>query len=274
MGILNFFEISLFTESKSARLFNRDNSLSILFSIFFSMDKDFAQYLIIKTRDDYNLISDDFSSKRSGVWQEIVFLFNNHLEKGDKALDLGCGNGRFYPLFKEKKVKYIGVDNSEKLITIAKNKYNRKDFKVANGFSLPFKENYFDKVFSIAVLHHIPSQDLRIKFLKEAKRVLKNKGILVLTVWKFHQLREYGYLFKYTILKLIGKFYSKNNQWAKLDLKDIFEPWGKTAQRYYHWFSKKELEGLAKKAGFKIIDSGDTKNEKGNRQNFYIVLQK
>jgi tRNA (uracil-5-)-methyltransferase TRM9 len=230
------------------------------------MDRKYAEYLFKKTRDDYNRIAEDFSRTRESPWEEIEFLFREYLKEGDKVLDLGCGNGRHFPLFKEKEANYFGLDFSEKLIEIAKNKYPGATFQAGDALNLTFPENFFDKVYSIATLHHIPSEELRAHFLKETKRVLKPGGILVLTVWKFHQLKEISSLFKYTILKLFGK--------TKLDWKDILEPWGKKIERYYHWFSKKELKGLVQKADFKIEKIGTTKNQRGNRQNIYLIAQK
>lgn len=230
------------------------------------MEKEYARYLLEKTKEDYNLIADEFSRTRKNPWQEVKFLFDNYLIPGERVLDLGCGNGRYLPFFEERKVDYFGVDNSERLIKIAKNKYPKRRFQVGEALNLFFPNNFFDKVYSIAVLHHIPSGKLRIQFLQEIKKVLKPEGLLILTAWRFHQPKELYLLFKYTLLKIIRK--------SKLDWKDIFEPWGKKVDRYYHWFSKKELEKLLKEAGFKVKKSGIVRNEKGNRQNIYIVAEK
>ena len=229
------------------------------------MDLEFAKYLLEKTRETYNLIAKDFSGKREKIWEEMLFLFDD-LKEGEKVLDLGCGNGRWFSVFREKKVEYFGVDFSEKLVQIAKEKFPEGKFLVADALNLPFPENFFDKVYSIAVLHQIPSEIFRIKFLKEAKRVLKKEGKLILTVWKFHELKEKLILLKYTFLKLIGK--------SKLDFRDVFESWGKRAKRYYHFFSQKELKNLLEKAGFKILKIGLVKNKKGNRQNYFAICQK
>jgi len=230
------------------------------------MEKEYAKYLLEKTSRDYNLIAPEFSSKREEIWEETRFLFNDYLIPGEKVLDLGCGNGRYFPLFKEKTVDYFGIDTSEELIKIAKEKIPEGRFQVGDALNLPFPNNFFDKVYSIAVLHHIPSEHFRLQFLKEAKRTLKPKGLLILTVWKFHQLKELYLLFKYTILKLIRK--------SKLDFKDLFKPWSKKAERYYHWFSKTELENLVKQVGFTIKKSEIVKNERGNRQNIYLIAEK
>ena len=230
------------------------------------MEKEYAQYLLEKTKQDYSLIAKEFSRSRKEPWPEIKFLFENYLVPGEKILDLGCGNARFFPFFKEAQVNYVGVDACRQLIEIAKEKYPQAKFYTQDALNLSFPNNFFDKVYSIAVLHHIPSEQFRIQFLKEARRVLKSGGLLILTVWKFHQPKELLLLFKYTLQKVIGK--------SKLDYKDILEPWGKKTERFYRWFSKKELQDLVRKAGFKIEKSGTTKNKKGNRQNIYIVAKK
>jgi len=230
------------------------------------MDSDYAKYLLEKTRRDYNLIAQDFSRTRQETWGEMKFLFEDYPMPGEKVLDLGCGNGRWFKLFQERQVDYIGIDNSEKLIEVARKKYPQAKFQIADALNLPFPDKFFDKIYSIAVLHQIPSKELRLHFLKEARRVLGPDGLLILTVWKFHQPKELSLFFKYTILKLFGK--------SKLDFKDIFEPWGKKIERYYHCFSQKELMNLVRKAGFQIQKAGIVKNKRGNRQNIYLVARK
>lgn len=230
------------------------------------MKKDYAEYLLNKTKEDYTLIADDFSRTRQRIWDEIRFLFDNYLIEGDRILDLGCGNGRYYETVKGKGVDYVGVDNSERLIKLAQKKHPGVKFQTADALNLPFPDNHFDKVYSIAVLHHMPSREFRSQFLKEAKRVLKQEGLLILTVWKFYGKKEISLFFKYTILKLIGK--------SKLDFKDIFEPWGKKTERYYHWFSKRELANLVKKEGFKIKGVDIIKKETGKRRNICLIAEK
>ncbi len=261
-------ESFLFAESKFARLLIRLRSNFLTARSYFLdfMDKEYAEYLLEKTREDYNLIADEFSRTREKPWEELKPLFDYYTKNRERVLDLGCGNGRYYDFLKEKQVEYTGLDNSEKLIELAKKRYPGLNFQIGDALRLPLPDNYFDKVFSIAVLHHFPSEGIRLESLDEVRRVLKKGGLLILTVWKFHEKKEILLLIKYTFLKVIRK--------SKLDFKDILEPWGKKAERYYHWFSERELIKLFDKSGFKIREAGVIRNKKGNRRNIYIIAEK
>lgn len=213
------------------------------------MKEDYAEYLINKTKEDYNLIASHFSNTRKHIWKDLVFIIN-YITPEDKVLDLGCGNGRFYELVNKRTNSYTGIDISEKLIAEAKRKYPKATFKVADAAKLPFSENSFDKVLSIAVLHHIPSKKLQKKFFEEIKKILRPKGLLILTVWDlWGNLRAKKLIFKYGFFKIIGL--------SKFDFKDIFYSWKSQdgqviAERYIHCFTKKEISKLARKTGFRV----------------------
>jgi len=208
------------------------------------------------------LIARDFSSTRRFVWQGLEPLYNYALP-GEKVLDLGCGNGRLLQIFKEIDIDYTGVDSSEKLIEIAKKTYPNTKFEVADALHLPFSNNHFDKIYSIAVLHHIPSNKLRLQFLEGVKRVLSPNGLFILTVWDLWRWRKFKTITKFTVSKILGR--------SKIDFKDIFVPWQKDCQRYVHCFSKKELAGLIEKAGFKVKETGTLKMPDSKENNIYII---
>lgn len=229
------------------------------------MEKEYAEYLLNKTKEDYNLIADDFSRTRWNIWAEFG-IFADYVRNDDKVLDVGCGNGRLLELLKDKTIDYTGIDVSEKLIGLAKKKYPKNNFIVADNLNLPFSDESFDKVFSVAVLHTIPSKELRRKALLELKRVLKPKGFLILTVWDVWRKDTLPLLMKFSLLKLIGK--------SKLDFGDAFVPWSDKTQRYYHFFRKNEIQSLVERNGFRIIKKGVVKNENGKRSNIYLIAEK
>ncbi len=229
------------------------------------MNKEYAKYLLDKTRQDYNAIAKSFSSTRRFVWQGLEPLYNYALPR-EKVLDLGCGNGRLLQIFKEIDIDYTGVDSSEKLIEIAKKLYPNAKFQVADALHPPFPTNHFDKIYSVAVLHHIPSNQLRLEFLDGVKRVLKPDGLLILTVWDLWRWQRLGPIFKFTLLKALGR--------SKLDFKDIFVPWRNTRQRYIHCFTQGELERLIEKAGFRIKEIGVLTIPQSKEKNIYIVAKK
>ena len=235
------------------------------------MDKNYAQYLLYKTRENYDLIAEPFSGTRQFIWEDLKPLAE-YVKDGDKVLDVGCGNGRLLELFQGKNVDYIGVDSSEELIKIAKNKaknkYPQAKFLAGDALNLPFANQSFDKVFSVAVLHHIPSEEMRLKFLSEASRVLKPQGRIILTTWYLlRKKKARTLLFKYTFLKLIGK--------SKLDFFDIFFPWKgrlkKPIGRYVHVFRKKEIKNLFRQAGLEVLKISVT--TRGKENNLITIAQ-
>ncbi len=236
------------------------------------MNQKYAKYLLDKTKDDYNLIGYDFSSKRGNITPDLLEL-KKYTIKGDNILDLGCGNGRLWEVLKDEEIKYVGVDISETLIKIAKQKYPEQDFQVIDFFKLPFPDNYFDKVYCLAVFHHIPSRIYRLKFLKEIKRVLKKDGILILTVWNLIIKKE---IIATIIKNTFAKIFFQN----KLDFKDILLPFKRSADnnltdRYLHCFAKPEIKNLIKKSDFEIVEfSLQNRGKKVVNQNLCIIAKK
>ncbi len=233
------------------------------------MDRKYAEYLLEKTKENYNLTAEEYTRTRAFIPKDIQSLAD-YAKKGDKILDSGCASGRLYGVLKEKKVDYFGVDISERLIEIAKKNYPEGNFQIANTLSISFTDNFFDKIYSISVIHNIPSKDFQLQYLKESKRILKPGGLLILRVWDFWRRKEGWKLFlKYAFLKLIGR--------SKMDFFDVFMPWKDSkgqiiVNRYFHCFTKKEIENLIKKAGFKINKSW--RSGKDPRTNIYLIAKK
>ena len=231
------------------------------------MNKKTQQKLLTTVKKNYNQIASLFSKTRQKViWPEVASLAKQ-VKNGSNILDVGCGNGRLLELFKNKKINYLGVDNSEGLIKLAQKKFpkDKSKFKVYNILELDkLKQSNFDYIFCIAVLHHIPGQDLQVNALEQLKNKLGKNGKIVLTVWNLWTKKKYCKLiFKFALLKLIGK--------NKMAFGDILFSWKNNkrqnlSERYYHAFTKCGLKKIVKKSGLNL--------EKiyKDKYNYYLVI--
>lgn len=105
-------------------------------------------------------------------------------EKGDRILDLGCGDGFYLYLLSNLglKLRLVGCDYGDAELNAARRNLKGKRIPLYNGDlmkKLPFKDNYFDKIIMSEVAEHLPND---LKGLREVYRVLKPGGVLCLSV--------------------------------------------------------------------------------------------
>ena len=215
------------------------------------MDKKIVNQILKEVETGYDLVADKFSETRKFFWRGMEFI-GDDINQGDKILDYGCGNGRLLNLLstKIKSSQYVGVDVSQKLIDIAKIKYPNYIFKKISGSQkLPYPDNNFNLVYSIAVFHHLPSEMLRKEIAEELYRVTKPGGRIIITVWNLWQRRYLKNIFQNYLNKLIYG--------GKLDWNDCYISFknnkGEIFNRYHHAFTKRELKNLFNVAGFSIV---------------------
>jgi ubiquinone/menaquinone biosynthesis C-methylase UbiE len=200
-------------------------------------------------KEVWDMLADSWTHLRTKPEEEVI-EFSKIINRGP-ILDLGCGNCRNLVPFLERNIDSIGLDFSKNMIKESKKFLRGKKFKpkliIGDLTCLPFKKGSFLSVICIRTLHHIETRELRIRTLEEMKRV----GIKILvSVWRRWQLRFF--------LQLIKSFFSKHYA-------DVYVNWkyhGKVYKRFYHLYTKEELEEDLKKVGFKIEKTW--KDKKGN----------
>lgn len=100
---------------------------------------------------------------------------------GQKILEIGCGNGELSVWLAKQGAEVYGLDISDESIKIAEkrsvenNTISQTHFYAQPAEQLNWSDNYFDIVFINVSLHHLEIETA----LREFKRVLKPKGILV-----------------------------------------------------------------------------------------------
>ncbi len=122
-----------------------------------------------------------------------------------KILDIGCGTGQTLSFLKTifPKAKLFGLDQSRTAVRFAQNRGHHL-VKEGDALHLPFPKETFDIVLLLDVIEHI--QDDR-QALTEAKRVLKKRGVILITspalqfIWSHHDSNQ-GHQRRYTRTRL------------------------------------------------------------------------
>lgn len=238
------------------------------------MDKQTQKELLKIVKQNYEQIAEHYNETRKKhlmpLWGELL-KYAGEVKEGASVLDVGCGNGRLLEAFEGKQINYLGIDQDKKLIEKAKKQKPGYKFLVADLLDLGKVSEYdFDHLFSIAVMHHLPGEKLRIKAFRQLKNKINDNGEIIITVWnmwsnKWRKKRYKQAIFKFFLLKLIKK--------NKMDFGDILFDWKNSkgqivSKRYYHAFTKNELKKTAKKAGLKV------KKIYSDNYNYYLVAGK
>jgi SAM-dependent methyltransferase len=99
-----------------------------------------------------------------------------------RALEIGCGPGRVMLPMSLRFGKIHGVDISQEMIRLARERLAavpNARVQVNSGADLDaFADEWFDFVYSYAVFQHIPSLEIVLGYLRDARRVLKPGGLL------------------------------------------------------------------------------------------------
>ena len=221
------------------------------------MDSGTTARLIELNKEFYTRFGDSFSATRHrlqpGVRRVLEML------KGDESiLDLGCGNGELARELAKRghQGPYLGVDFSLSLLRDAETQpdgfsatFHELDLTTLPGQnSFIFHLSSFDIIFAFAVLHHIPSRELRLNILKEVHKLLKQDGKFIHSNWQFLNSEK--------LKARIQPWEVASILQSDVDAGDYLLDWrnGGMGLRYVHHFDKNELQELAEASGFKIVD--------------------
>lgn len=92
------------------------------------------------------------------------------------ALDLGCGIGAYHPGLENVFHELHGLDVSAKSVELAAQNHPFANYATFDGVRMPYPDNRFDLVFTICVMHHVPTVQWE-GFVEEITRVLKPSGL-------------------------------------------------------------------------------------------------
>lgn len=237
-------------------------------------------------------------------WERVLdtmqIIASNKKNVPIKILDIACGNGRFLKYISDVnsfRFEYVGIDMNSKLLDQAKElqkKLINQDLEQDNKYLESMKnakfiqadvigeieqiqeqinkngkileEGGFDFVTAFGITHHIPSTEFRKKWLLKLKELLKDEGIVVITLWNYNIDNRFKPLQNKEITNKL-----------KVDIKeledgDYFLGWKNGEDyRYTHIYGVDEQRELVESSGLKTLEHFESDGKTG-RTNKYLIL--
>lgn len=236
------------------------------------MRPEIARLLVELNRRFYAEFGENFSATRRRI-QPGVRKILSRLAGGERILDLGCGNGELARALAQSGFhgEYLGLDFSLPLLRdagVQPGTFPVRFFAVdltSPDWSL--STAHCSLLTAFAVLHHIPSHELRLNLLQQAHRLLAPEGHFVHSNWQF--------LNSARLRARIQPWETVGLSAADVDEGDYLLDWraGGSGLRYAHHFSEQELAELAAETGFRVAESFLSDGENG-RLALYQVWKK
>ncbi|HWA52018.1 MAG TPA: class I SAM-dependent methyltransferase [Patescibacteria group bacterium] len=123
--------------------------------------------------------------------------------KNKKLIDLGCGRMEYREILQTKLKKYIGVDHPK--VSLLYNPQNKPDILADISKEIPVPNKSFDIAICLEVFEYLENPS---KTFSEINRILKQNGILILTIpfmYPLHDVPYDRYRFSESELKLLLK---------------------------------------------------------------------
>lgn len=231
------------------------------------MDSAIAARLIELNKDFYTRFGDAFSATRHRIQPGVRRVLE--MLKGDEdILDLGCGNAEFARELAKRghRGSYLGVDFSLPLLREAESQPEVFSAKFAQVDLTKLSVNSFQSsgadhwslITCFAVLHHIPSTEIRLNILQAVRQLIKPDGVFIHSTWQFLNSEK--------LRGRIKPWDSVSISPPDVDAGDYLLDWrsGGEGLRYVHHFNEPELEELASEAGFQVVETFFSDGEGGN----------
>jgi len=229
------------------------------------MDSATAARLIELNRDFYTRFGDSFSATRQRIQPGVRRVLES-LKGDENILDLGCGNGELARELVKRghRGSYLGVDFSLPLLREAESqpktfsaKFMQVDLTQLSAFSNQLS-GHWSLITAFAVLHHIPSRELRLNILETIHQLLQSGGLFIHSNWQFLNSEK--------LRARIQSWEAAAVSGSEVDTGDYLLDWrsGGEGLRYAHHFEEAELSELAEATGFQIREMFYSDGETGN----------
>lgn len=235
------------------------------------MRPEVVERLLSINREFYQSFAEPFRATR-GRLQPGVMRALETVPLEANMLDLGCAHGLLAGEMSGRDFTgiYLGLDSSPMLLELVPDHLHppRYQFALADLSKDDWPEtahtvldqgsaseqgesessNPFDWAFAFAVLHHLPSADLRSSTAAAIGSLLRSGGRVAVSVWDF--------LASPRLADRVVPWDAVGLSKKDVDDGDYLVDWreGGSGVRYVHHFMQAELSELAEDGGFRVID--------------------
>lgn len=266
------------------------------------MKAETCRALLDLNRAFYAKFAGDFAATRRG-WPLGFTRILPYLRPAANVLDVGCGNGRFLAFLRKEgwAGNYVGVDSSAGLLAEAEAlalpgaRFVLADLmgddwgmralaafqitglealagwlddatdRLKPGVQAELSLSAPDAIVCLAVLHHIPGRENRVRLLAQCRQLLSLQGRLILSTWQFMtspRLRK-------RVLPWAAAGISEDD----MEPGDHLVAWGQDAvgRRYCAFIPEVELLALASEVGLAPVALFEADGHEGNL-NLYGVF--
>ena len=247
---------------------------------------------------------------RRGVLWPGATQFLTQLPRGSVVADVGCGDGKYFPAIWEAGSYVIGSDISLPLLKtsmgasaaiepesrrVSEHRHhlrNRPAVAVGDCMNVPLRSNSCDAAICIAVMHHLSTEERRIRCIQELVRIVKAGGLINVQAWAMEQQdsskRKFMSTDVFVPFNAQPKYLDQTKQVGAYEEGDggtttsVAEMYARTYKgtdfderkglvvfkRYCHLYRAGEIEALVHKVkGVELVESG---YESGNH---FVILR-
>jgi len=106
------------------------------------------------------------------------YRFASEFCEGKDVLEVACGSGQGLGYLAKKAKRIVGGDCDEKIVRLASDYYKDTiEIRQLDAHDLPFNDKSFDVVILYEAIYYLSKPE---KFVSEARRVLKDNGVLLI----------------------------------------------------------------------------------------------
>lgn len=125
-------------------------------------------------------LESSFQVRRKEVTCDLLYFAVANIHGTPQVLDLGCGQGHITEALRLSvdSAEFSGLDYSVSAISYAHKHFKGIDFIVADAYTTPYTDGFFDIVVCNNLWEHVPDP---LMLLAEIKRILKAGGFLIVS---------------------------------------------------------------------------------------------